>query len=172
MSMDRRSVLKSLAAAGLAISGVPLAARAADRATAAPLAAAAAGALPVTPLVSGSALDTAFVAGVQQAAGTTGTAARALQGLDASTYTKLDALLHDDTPTLLVGLLDDAAATLVIDLVRSAGGRVLAVEHHRAGQDAAAHQWASTLGQALAAGAATPVAAAQGTAYVSLRCVI
>ena len=69
-------------------------------------------------------------------------------GLDAATYQQLDALLNDDTQTLLVGLLDDAAATLVLDLVRSAGGSVLSVEHHRIGAGSVDQQRASELGWA------------------------
>lgn len=172
MSNDRRLVLKGLAAAGL-LAAMPWA----QASAAAPLADAgvADAATRVTPLVSGGALDAAFLAGVRQAtaqpAGSLVT--QPLQGLEASTYQQLNALLNDDTPTLLVGLLDDAAAILVLDLVRSAGGRVLSVEQHRIGQDSTGQQRAGALGQALVAGAATAGRGQEnGNAYVALRCVI
>ena len=173
MSTDRRFVLKGLAAAGL-VAAMPWAR--AGSSAAAPIAAATT-ASRVTPLVSGSALDAAFLAGVQQAIGKTGAGAAGnppLHGLDAATYQQLNALLNDDQPTLLVGLLDDAAATLVLDLVRSAGGRVLSVEHHRIGSGSAGQQRASELGQALVAGTAAPAGRmdGNGNAQVALRCVI
>lgn len=171
MSTDRRFILKGLAAAGL-VAAMPWA-----RASAAAPLAEAAAASRVTPLVSGSALDAAFLAGVRQAVGGSAAEARVnppLQGLDAATYQQLDALLNDDTPTLLVGLLDDAAATLVLDLVRSAGGRVLSAEHHRLGAGGAGQQRAGELGQALVAGTAVPTGRTDGNgnAQVALRCVI
>jgi len=132
----------------------------------------------VTALVSGSVLDAAFMAGVQQAVKAPGggqsLSTQPLQGLDAATFASLNSLFNDDSATLLVGLIDDASATLVIDLVRSAGGRVLSVQHHRVGKDAGAAQWAQALGQSLAATSVAPNAptSAQGTAYVSLSCVI
>lgn len=172
MSNDRRFVLKGLAAAGL-LAAMPWA----QASAAAPLADAGVAdtATRVTPLVSGGALDAAFLAGVRQAtaqpAGSLVT--QPLQGLEASTYQQLNALLNDDTPTLLVGLLDDAAAILVLDLVRSAGGRVLSVEQHRIGQDSTGQQRAGALGQALVAGAVTAGRGQEnGNAYVALRCVI
>ena len=172
MSTDRRFVLKGLAAAGL-VAAMPWA-RAGSRA-AAPIAAATT-ASRVTPLVSGSALDAAFLAGVRQALSQPAGALvnPPLQGLEASTYQQLNALLNDDQPTLLLGLLDDAAATLVLDLVRSAGGRVLSVEHHRIGSGSAGQQRASELGQALVAGTAAPAGRmdGNGNAQVALRCVI
>ena len=81
-------------------------------------------------------------------------------------------MLADGKETLLVGLLDDASATLVLDLVRSAGGRVLAVENHRV--DSAAADWAKALGQSLTAGQplSTTTATAGNEAHVSFRCVI
>lgn len=177
MSNDRRFVLKGLAAAGL-LAAMPWAQ--ASTSAAAPLADAGVAdtATRVTPLVSGGALDAAFLAGVRQAtaqpAGSLVT--QPLQGLEASTYQQLNALLNDDTPTLLVGLLDDAAAILVLDLVRSAGGRVLSAEPHRIGQDSAGQQRAGALGQALVAGADAAVTTGRmhenGSAYVALRCVI
>lgn len=177
MSNDRRFVLKGLAAAGL-LAAMPWAQ--ANTSAVTPLAGAATAdaAARVTPLVSGGALDAAFLAGVRNAVGQPAGALvnPPLQGLEAATYQQLNALLNDDTPTLLVGLLDDAAAILVLDLVRSAGGRVLSVEHHRIGQDSAGQQQAGALGQALVAGAGAAVAAGRvqenGSAYVALRCVI
>ena len=174
MSNDRRFVLKGLAAASL-MAAMPWA-QAGSRA-AAPLADAtvAEAATRVTPLVSGGAFDAAFLAGVRQAVGQPAGALvhPPLQGLEASTYQQLNALLNDDQPTLLVGLLDDAAATLVLDLVRSAGGRVLSVEHHRMGQGSVGQQLAGELGQALVAGAAIAGRRQEnGNACVALRCVI
>lgn len=178
MSTDRRSILKGLAAAGLMMVGMPWA-----QATSAPGAQTAGltgNALPgVTSLVSGSALDAAFLAGVQQGvnapAGQT-LSAQPLQGLDAATFGQLNKLLSDGNDTLLVGLIDDASAAIVIELVRSAGGRVLSLQHHRVGEGSAGAQWAQALGQSLVATAspATPSApqSAQGSAYVSLSCVI
>lgn len=176
MSTDRRSILKGLAAAGLVMVGMPWApAASAQNAQAAGLA----GALPdVTALVSGSALDAAFMAGVRQAVNAPAgqaLSAQALKGLDAATFARLNKLLNDDKATMLVGLIDDASAAIVLDLVRSAGGRVLSMEHHRAGQGSADAQWAQALGQSLvAASPAAPnaPASAQGSAYVSLCCVI
>ena len=81
-------------------------------------------------------------------------------------------VLTDSQETLLVGLLDDASATLVLDLVRSCGGRVLAVEHHRV--DGAAADWAQALGRSLASSQVmnTTTAAAGKEARVSFSCVI
>lgn len=177
MSSDRRTVLKGLAAAGLVVAGVRWA-QAAGAQTAGETDDK--GTLPtVTSLVSGSALDAAFLAGVKQAvnapAGQT-QSTESLQGLAVASFKRLNALLGDGEATLLVGLIDDASAALVLDLVRSAGGRVLSVQYHRLGQDTAAARWAQSLGQSLV-GDTAPVALdapteAQGTAYVSLRCVI
>jgi hypothetical protein len=84
----------------------------------------------------------------------------------------LGELLARQSETLLVGLLDDASATLVLDLVRSCGGRVLAVEHHRV--DGAAADWAQALGRSLASSQVmnTTTAAAGKEARVSFSCVI
>lgn len=173
MSNDRRFVLKGLAAAGL-LAAMPWAQ--ASTSASAPLADVAADAAArVTPLVSGGALDAAFLAGVRNAMSQPAGALvnPPLQGLEAATYQQLNALLNDDTPTLLVGLLDDAAAVLVLDLVRSAGGRVLSVEQHRISQDSTGQQLAGALGQALVAGAVTAGRRQEnGNAYVALRCVI
>lgn len=175
MTTDRRSILKGLAAAGLMMTNLSWAQ------ASAPQAAAVAGAAlaDVTALVSGSALDAAFLAGVRQSVNAPAgqaLSAAPLQGLDAATFARLNQLLNDGSATLLVGLIDDASAAIVIDLVRSAGGRVLSVQHHRAGDDSAASQWAKTLGQSLASAspAATPnaPASAQARTCVSLSCMI
>ena len=166
MQTDRRSLLKGLAAAGLAVSGMGLA-QAATVLTAKP--AAATDVLAVTSALRSSALDAAFVAGVQSTA--RGAAHTGLQGLDSAAFNQLGELLADGKETVLVGLLDDASATLVLDLVRSAGGRVLAVENHRV--DSAAADWAKALGQSLTAGQPLSTTAAAGNeARVSFRCVI
>ena len=130
MHSDRRFLLKSLAATGLAISGVGWGAWA----QATPLAGLPSGAAPmdaaadVLALTSGlpasagaGVLDSAFITGVRSAAQTV--RHTALQGLDSAPFQRLGQLLGDERSTLLVGLLDDASATLVLDLVRSAGGR-------------------------------------------------
>ena len=135
--------------------------------------AASADVLAVTSALRSSALDTAFVAGVQSTA--RGAAHTGLQGLDSAAFNQLGELLADGKDTVLVGLLDDASATLVLDLVRSAGGRVLSEEHHRV--DAGASQWAQQLGQSLATGNAsktgnTITAATGNAARVSFSCVI
>lgn len=167
MQTDRRTLLKGLAAAGLAVSGIGWAQAAAAKASAT---AAATEVLAVTTGLQGSALDAAFVTGVQSAA--RHASHTGLQGLDSAAFTQLGSLLVDGQDTLLVGLLDDASATLVLDLVRSAGGRVLATEHHRVAHNAA--DWAQHLGQSLASGQPfTPTTPAAGhEARVSFRCVI
>ena len=167
MQTDRRSLLKGLAAAGLAVSGMGLA-QAATMLTG--KTAATADVLAVTSALHNSALDAAFVAGVQSAAG--GAAHTGLQGLDSVAFNQLSKLLADGKETVLVGLLDDASATLVLDLVRSAGGRVLAVDNHRV--SSAAADWAKALGQSLTAGQdlSTTTATAGNEARVSFRCVI
>lgn len=171
MSTDRRSILKGLAAAGLVMAGMPWA----QAGSVGDLPADAPAPNSVTSLVSGSALDAAFLSGVRQAVQGEGhsLAAQPLKGLEADTYAQLNRLLQDGEPTLLVGLLDDAAATLVLDLIRSHGGRVLAMQEHRVGADAA--PWAQALGQALVsqpAQAPQVQVAAAGRTYVSLSCVI
>lgn len=176
---DRRMVLKGLTAAGLAMTGISSWASVATAPALGTAAGVPAGAaLNVTSLVSGAALDNAFVQGVQTAVGGQAAAqwsGQRLQGLDAATFTRLNAMLNDDTPTLLVGLVDDASATLVLDLVRSAGGRVLQAQHHRVGRGPLAQQWAQQLGHTLASGKTAELSNAAdvgGTAYVSLSCVI
>ena len=172
MQTDRRTLLKSLAAAGLAVSGMGWA----HAAGTAGKAAAAAEVLALTSAQAGSALEAAFITGVQSSAQRS--AHTGLQGLDSQAFTELGQLLADGQDTLLVGLLDDASATLVLDLVRSAGGRVLSEEHHRV--DAGASQWAQQLGQSLATGNAsnarntsnTITAATGNAARVSFSCVI
>ena len=177
MHSDRRFLLKSLAATGLAISGVGWGAWA----QATPLAGLPSGAAPmdaaadVLALTSGlpasagaGVLDSAFITGVRSAAQTV--RHTALQGLDSAPFQRLGQLLGDERSTLLVGLLDDASATLVLDLVRSAGGRVLSEQTYRIDGDAAA--WTQALGQALALGQPVPAApmAAGATARVAFRC--
>jgi len=171
MSSDRRFVLKGLAAAGLAVSTTSWA-----RAVWSSPAGLEQPPRAVTTLVGGSALDAAFLAGVRQAvdaAGQSAPLAHPLRGLEAATFQQLDALLRDREASLLLGWLDDASAVLVLDLVRSAGGQVLSVQHHRIDHDAAAGVRVQALGQALVAGQPfQPSAQPQGVAYVSLRCVI
>lgn len=171
MQADRRSLLKALTATGLAVSGIgwaQAATSAADRTVSA--ATLSAEVLAVTSSMHASALDKAFVAGVQSTS--RNALHTGLQGLDSAAFHQLGELLSDSQETLLVGLLDDASATLVLDLVRSCGGRVLAVEHHRV--DGAAADWAQALGRSLATGQAmnTTTAAAGKEARVSFSCVI
>ena len=168
MQADRRSLLKALTAAGLAVSGIgwaQAATSAAGRTATRP-----AEVLAVTSSMHASALDQAFVAGVQSTS--RNVVHTGLQGLDSAAFKQLGELLTDSQETLLVGLLDDASATLVLDLVRSSGGRVLAVEHHRV--DGAAADWAQALGRSLASSQVmnTTTAAAGKEARVSFSCVI
>ena len=171
MQSDRRSLLKALTATGLAVSGIGWAQAATSAAgRTAGAATRSAEVLAVTSSMHASALDKAFVAGVQSTS--RNALHTGLQGLDSAAFHQLGELLSDSQETLLVGLLDDASATLVLDLVRSAGGRVLAVENHRV--DGTAVDWARSLGKSLASGQAmnTPAAVAGNEARVSFRCVI
>jgi hypothetical protein len=164
MSLDRRLVLKGLAAVG---SGAP----------AAPLAPAP-GLAAVTPLVTGSVLDAEFLAGVRAAAQAQGLVHNdviRVQALDAAVFTRLGALMQAGEPATLVGLADTASATLVLDLVRSAGGRVLSMQQHRLPDDAQAGQLAQALGQGLVRGGQSVAPASgqhAGSAFVSFCCVI
>lgn len=173
MTSDRRDVLKGLMAAGLLVS-TPSWARSlwptGDAATTATAPAQA-----VSTLVSGSALDSAFLAGVNSALPGHGAAAtHQLSQLDAGLYQQLNAQLNDGEPGLLVALLDDASAVLVLDLLRSAGAQVLSVQHHQVVQGSDAATWAHALGQSLVSAAPLPQTrqAPGGLTCVSLRCVI
>lgn len=170
MQTDRRSLLKGLTAAGLAVSGIGWAQAATSAAGRTASAIRSAEVLAVTSSMHASALDKAFAAGVQSTS--RNVVHTGLQGLDSAAFNQLGELLTDSQETLLVGLLDDASATLVLDLVRSSGGRVLAVEHHRV--DGAAADWAQALGRSLASGQVmnTTTAAAGKEARVSFSCVI
>lgn len=176
---DRRDVLKGLMAAGLMVSSPSWARSLWPTGNATTQAASPA--LSVSTLVSGSALDSAFLAGVNSAAqADNALPTHHLGQLDAGLYQQLDVQLNDGQPGLLVGLLDDASAVLVLDLLRSAGAQVLSVQHHRVptGADAAeateASQWAHALGQSLVTSRPLPQARQADGAFscVSLRCVI
>jgi hypothetical protein len=65
--------------------------------------------------------------------------------------------LTDSEETLLLGLLDDASATLVLDLVRSSGGRVLAVNTSSTGRRR--RRLGPALGRTLVSPPHTPTAA-------------
>ena len=171
MQSDRRSLLKALTATGLAVSGIGWAQAATSAAgRTAGAATRSAEVLAVTSSMHASALDKAFVAGVQSTS--RNALHTGLQGLDSAAFHPWRELLTDSQETLLVGLLDDASATLVLDLVRSSGGRVLTVEHHRV--DGAAADWAQALGRSLASSQVmnTTTAAAGKEARVSFSCVI
>ena len=171
MQSDRRSLLKALTATGLAVSGIGWAQAATSAAgRTAGAATRSAEVLAVTSSMHASALDKAFVAGVQSTS--RNALHTGLQGLDSAAFHQLGELLSDSQETLLVGLLDDASATLVLDLVRSSGGRVLTVEHHRV--DGTAADWAQALGRSLASSQVinTTTAAAGKEARVSFSCVI
>lgn len=176
MHTDRRTLLKGFTAAGLAVSGIGWAhAATAETPTAvlSPSGTATSGSPAIWAITSAqqdSALETAFVAGVQRATGSAQHAS--LQGLDSGAFTQLQQLLTDGQNTLLVGLLDDASATLVLDLVRSAGGRVLASKQHRT--DVMATEWAQQLGLTLATGVPLHHSADHTghAARVSFRCLI
>lgn len=178
MNSDRRLVLKSLAAAGLAVSGMSWAQSTPTDVVPPGQAAGGGPLLAVTSLAGGAKLNSAFLVGVE--AGSAGVRSTLpplqLQGFDAKSFMRLGSLLEDGVPTLLVGFLDDAAAALVLDLVRSAGGQVLAVQHHRVGVGAAALPWAQALGHSLvtgdAAALASVTAGGDSHACVSFRCVI
>jgi hypothetical protein len=175
MSTDRREVLKGLVAAGLLVSSTSWA-----KSLWQPGSGAAENqgeALAVSTLVSGSLLDQAFLDGVQNALLPVSTAVaspQALAGLSAETFNRLSTQLQDGEPALLLALLDDASAVLVLDLIRSAGAKVLAVQHHHLAAGAQGEAEARALGQALVAGgsAHTTEQKAGTQAYVSLRCVI
>lgn len=176
MHSDRRLLLKSLAAAGMTLSGAGWLPLAAASPAAPPVAQV--GADEVLALTSGllpatapdAALNAAFATGVRRAAQTA--SHTVLQGLDSAPFQHLGQLLGDAHSTVLVGLLDDASATLVLDMVRSAGGRILSEQTHRIGGDATA--WAQALGQALALGQPVPAVpvAAGAPARVAFRCLI
>ena len=176
MSIDRRLVLKGLAAVGFAMTSLRFAHAAGT--VGLPLTASQTLAA-VTPLVTGSAHDSEFLAGVQAAAQSQGLVQNEviqLRGLDAAVFSRLRRMLQDGEPATLVGLADDASATLILDLVRSAGGRVISTEHHRLASDLSAGQSAQALGSSLVlqSGAATAVSGSQaaGTAHVSFCCII
>lgn len=175
MTSDRRDVLKGLMAAGLLVSTPSWARSLWPTGDAATTAAAPAQALAVSTLVSGSALDSAFLAGVNSALPGHGAAAtHQLSQLDAGLYQQLNTQLNDGEPGLLVALLDDASAVLVLDLLRSAGAQVLSVQHHQVAQGSDAATWAHALGQSLVSAAPLPQTrqAPGGLTCVSLRCVI
>lgn len=167
MKTDRRFLLKSMAAAGLAISGIGWAQAdtrfAGHRTRAAEV-------LAVTSSLSPSNLANAFLTGVQDAE--RGAAHADLQGLSSAAFNQLGGLLTDGEETLLIGLLDDASATLVLDLVRSSGGRILAMESYRV--DGAAVAWAQALGESLVTGATSGIASAPAgsEACMAFRCLI
>lgn len=172
MTTDRRTLLKGLAAVGLAFSGGSLAQAATVLPAGKTLAANAT--LPLTAVVSGSALDSQFLAGVAAAAqqhGMQQQPALRLNGLDGTLLNHIHALAQDAQPAMLVGLVDDATATVLLDLVRSSGGRVLSQQPQRLGSDAAQ---LAALGQALVASPerVLPASHPQGSPCVSFCCVI
>ncbi|MFC3532931.1 hypothetical protein ACFOLG_12150 [Vogesella facilis] len=175
MTTDRRTLLKGLAAVGLAFTGGSLAHAASGLPDTATLAAGSQ--MPLTAVVSGSAVDRQFLAGVSAAAqqhGMQQQPALSLNGLDGSLLQHIHTLAQDTQPAMLVGLVDDATATVLLDLVRSAGGRVLAQQHQRLNSDATAQQLAATLGHELVRRPATVAAATAGSGVlcVSFCCVI
>ena len=172
MSIDRRLVLKGLAAVGFAMTSLRFAH--AGTAAGVPLTVSQTLAA-VTPLVTGSAHDSEFLAGVQAAAQSQGLVQNEvihLRGLDAAVFSRLRRMLQDGEPATLVGLADDASATLILDLVRSAGGRVISTEHHRLSAGQSVQALGSSL--VLQSGTATLVSGSQaaGTAHVSFCCII
>lgn len=175
MDAGRRLLIKSIVAAGVAAAGLPLA-------SAAPGAPAVGSgrSLGLIPLVGGARHDAVFLAGVR--AGLVGGRHRpvsphCLHCLDLGSFQRLEALLREARPALVVGLLDDAAAVLAQDRVRAAGGRFLRSEHHRFAVAPAADRWAWGIGYALANAGAAPLAPAGaaevgGHAFVSFSCLI
>ncbi|MCM8566780.1 hypothetical protein [Thauera linaloolentis] len=186
MDSMRREVLKSIAAASVAVpaaatahTGLAAAQHTADGASAA--------GRRVLPVVSGQALDAAFVHGAGRAARRA--AATLLPAHTIGEPQTLAALPRTAAgrPTALVGLTDTATAMLVLDRVRSAGGAVLAMTHHRLAGETGAAAWAEGLGElavaqahsqpALLAGAADDGAAGAarlpgGVSYMSFTCII
>lgn len=174
MTTDRREVLKGLVAAGLLVSSTSWAKSLWQTSDAAE---SQEEALAVSTLVSGSALDHAFLEGVHDALRPTAAtiaSTQALAGLGAETFGRLNTHLQDTDPSLLIALLDDASAVLVLDLIRSAGAKVLSVQHHHLAGGVQGEAEARALGLALTAGASahTTEQKAGTQAYVSLRCVI
>lgn len=180
MSLDRRFVLKGLAAVGFAMTSLRHA-HAGDG----PSFTGAAGMPPdpagpaVTPVIGGSALDSEFLLGVQVAAqerGLTQNDVLRMRGLDAADFDRLAHLLHAGETATLVGLVDDATAALILDLVRTAGGRVISTGHHRIASDMKAGLIAKALGRALLSQPDTTAKVADtnaaDTSYVSFCCVI
>lgn len=172
MTTDRRTLLKGLAAVGLAFTGGSLA----QAATVLPAGKtlAASSPLSLTAVVSGSALDHQFLAGVAAAAqqhGMQQQPALRLNGPDGTLLNHIHTLAQDAQPAMLVGLVDDATAAVLLDLVRSSGGRVLSEQHQRLGGDAAQ---LAALGQGLVASPARvlPASHPQGSPCVSFCCVI
>lgn len=173
MSTDRRTLLKGLAAVGLAFTGGSLA----HAASGLPDTARQQSSMPLTAVVSGSAVDSPFLAGVTAASqqfGMQQQPALKLDGLDGSLLNHIHTLAQDSQSAMLVGLVDDATAVLLLDLVRSSGGRVLSQQQHRLGSDAAAVQLAAGLGRELVSRPDAVTAATQqgGQHCVSFCCVI
>lgn len=178
MSIDRRLVLKGLAAVGFAMTSLRFAHADSGSSAGIPLTASQTLAA-VTPLVTGSAHDSEFLAGVQAAAKAQGLAQNEvihLRGLDAAVFSRLRRMLQAGEPATLVGLADDASATLILDLVRSAGGRVISTRHHRLASDLSAGPAVQALGSTLVLRPDTATAVSDkqtaGTAHVSFCCII
>lgn len=179
MDANRRLLIKYIVGAGLATAGLPLA-EALPGGSAAVPPGAQGHSLGVISLVSGSRHDAAFLAGLRD-----GIAERlyrplpphCLHCLGLGSFQRLDELLREARPALVLGLLDDASAVLAQDMVRAAGGRFLRSEHHRFAASPAADHWIRDIGHALVNTANVPpaptgAAEAGGHAFVSFSCLI
>ncbi len=182
MNPMRREVLKSIAAAGVALPAAATVHAGVHRLTGS-----AGEGLRVLPVTSGQPLDAAFVRGVAAAARGTATLLPA-QAIAAFAPAALAAVGNatEGRPTAIVGLTDSATALLVLDRVRSAGGSVLATAHHRLAAEADAAAWAAGLGELAVAqahsrpalpalvddGATGAAYVAGGISYMSFTCIV
>ncbi len=134
MTIDRRSLIKGIAACGIAapiLAALPTLAQAGMRAP--------------TPdrtlrvMVGAGAAASPFVRGVRTVA-----PARALDvreaGLAIGFLLGFEQELHSGPPTRVIGLLDDALATPLLDLARSAGARVAWLGQHVADAGRMSHR--------------------------------
>jgi hypothetical protein len=187
MNSMRREVLKSIAAASVAIpaaASVPASAAGLHR-----TGAAASGTARVLPVIAGLPLDAAFVRGVitaSERSAATVAPTQSIGKLDSAAIAALT-VASDGRPTTIVGLTDSATAMLVLGHMRSKNATVVAMTHHRLAHEANAAAWAARIGElavaqalspaALLAGAADDGAAGaayvpDGISYMSFTCVI
>lgn len=135
MNVKRRSLLKGMALAGVAMGGPSLAMGALLGSTA-PLP-------PSLALVSGEAASTAFLKGL---AATPGAARVTVQRTDLSLdfVLELQQRLNSRHTQRIIGLVDDASAALIVDLARSAGARLQWLGQHGVASWVSHHNLLST----------------------------